>query len=95
VITHIILIKLKDSDEEAANNMRSKLLEMKDKIEVLKDLSVGVDFSHAEISYDVAMIAQFNSKEDLNAYIEHPAHVKVGKYIEDVQAKVIAADFEV
>jgi hypothetical protein len=95
VITHIILVKLKNSNEGSINSMKNKLLGMKGKIESLKDLSVGADFVHAEISYDIAMIAQFNSKEDLNAYITHPAHIEVGKYIEDVQAKVVAVDFEV
>lgn len=94
MITHIILIKLKDNNEDAINNMKSKLLGMKGKIEFLKDLSVGVDFAHAEISYDIAMVAQVNSKEDLNAYIAHPVHIEVGKYIEEIQAKVVAVDYE-
>jgi hypothetical protein len=93
--THIIFVKLKDSNEEAIDSMKNKLLGMKGKIECLKDLTVGVDFIHAEISYDIAMIAQFDSKEDLNAYIKHPAHAEVGKYIEDVQAKVVAVDYEI
>lgn len=95
MITHIILVKLKENNEEAINGIKDKLLGMNGKIEYLKDLSVGVDFAHAEISYDVAMIAQFNSKEDLNAYIVHPAHIEVGKYIEDIQAKVVALDYEI
>jgi hypothetical protein len=41
------------------------------------------------------MIARFNSKEELHAYIEHPAHIDVGKYIGNVQAKVVEADFEI
>lgn len=94
MITHIILVKLNNSNEEAIDSMKNKLLGMKGKIECLKDLSVGVDFVHAEISYDIAMVAQFDSKEDLNAYIAHPVHIEVGKYIETVQAKVVAVDYE-
>ncbi|MDR1202203.1 MAG: Dabb family protein [Tannerellaceae bacterium] len=41
------------------------------------------------------MIARFDSKEDINAYIEHTEHIEVGKYIGNVQAKVVAADFEI
>ncbi len=95
MITHIVLIKLKDSNEEAIIGLKNKLMGMKGKIEELKDISVGADFVHAEISYDVALIAQFNTKEDLNAYIAHPAHTEVGKYVEAVQDKIAAVDFEV
>ncbi len=95
MITHIILLKLNDSNAEAVDNMKNKLLGMKGQIEYLKDLSVGVDFAHGGVSYDVAMIAQFDSKEDLNAYLTHPAHIEVGKYVEAVQAKVAAVDFEI
>ena len=95
MITHIILVKLKDNNEEAINGIKNKLLGIKGKIEYLKDLSVGVDFVHSEISYDIAMVAKFNSKEDLNAYIAHPSHIEVGKYIEDIQENVVAVDYEI
>lgn len=94
MITHIVLIKLKDSNEEAIISLKNKLMGMKGKIEELKDITVGADFVHAEISYDVALIAQFNTKEDLNAYIAHPAHIEAGKYVEAVQDKIAAVDFE-
>ena len=94
MITHIILIKLKDRNEDAVNSMKEKLLGMKEKIEALTSLSVGADFFHAEISYDIAMIAQVESKEALSAYLNHPVHIEVGKYIESVGAQVAAADYE-
>lgn len=94
MITHIVLIKLKDSNEEAITDLKNKFIGMKGKIEELKDISVGADFAHAEISYDVALIAQFNTKEDLNTYLAHPAHQEVGKYVEAVQDKIAALDFE-
>ena len=94
MVTHIIFVRMKEGTEETIDNMKEKLLGMKGKIECLKDLTVGVDFFHAEISYDLAMVAQFDSKEDLNAYLAHPAHIEVGKYIQAVKAEVVAVDYE-
>ncbi len=94
MITHIILIKLKDRNDDSVNGMKEKLLGMKEKIEALTSLSVGADFAHAEVSYDIAMIAQLESKEALTAYLNHPAHIEVGKYIASVEAEVAAADYE-
>ena len=94
MITHIILLKLNDTSKDSIDAIKNRLLGMKGQIECLRDIVVGVDFVHAEISYDVVMIAHFDSKKDLNAYIAHPAHVEVGKYIEAVQADVVAIDYE-
>ncbi len=94
MVTHIIFVKLIEGSEQAIDRMKQMLLGMKGKIECLKDLTVGVDFGHAEISYDLAMIAQFASKEDLNRYLAHPTHIEVGEYIKTVQAKVAAVDYE-
>ncbi|HEY3426699.1 MAG TPA: Dabb family protein [Negativicutes bacterium] len=94
MITHIILLKLNDTGKDRIAAMKDRLLGMKGQIECLREITVGVDFVHAPISYDIVMIAHFESKKDLDAYIAHPAHVEVGKYIEEVQAKVIAIDYE-
>jgi len=95
MITHIVLLKLQNRDQESIEKMKEVILSMKGKIECLRDLTVAADFFHAKISYDVAMIAQFDSKEDLNMYLAHPAHIEVGKYIENIQAKVVAVDYEI
>lgn len=94
MITHIVALKLNDTGKESIDAVRKRLLGMKGRIEYLRDITVGVDFAHAPISYDIVMIAHFDSKKDLNAYITHPAHVEVGKYIEEIQAQVVAIDFE-
>lgn len=57
------------------------LLSMQGKIEFLRDLKVEVDIRHGESSYDIALIAKFDSMEDFNAYLVHPVRVEVSKYI--------------
>jgi hypothetical protein len=95
MITHIILLKLKNRSQESIEKAKDTLLSMKGKIEYLRDLTVAVDFLHADISYDIALIAKFDSREDLKAYVVHPVHVKIGKYVEEVQESIAAIDYEV
>lgn len=94
MITHIILLKLQDRSKESIEKAQDALLSMKGKIEYLRDLTVAVDFLHADISYDIVMIAKFDSKEDLKAYVAHPVHVEIGKYIEKVTENIAAIDYE-
>ncbi|SHJ80958.1 Dabb family protein [Propionispora hippei] len=94
MITHIVALKLNDTGKESIDALKNRLLGMKGQIKYLRNITIGVDFVRAPISYDIVMIAHFDSKEDLDAYISHPAHVEVGKYIEEIRAQVVAIDFE-
>jgi len=57
------------------------LLSMQGKIEFLDDLKVKVDIRHGTSSYDIILITEFASMEDFDAYLIHPVHIEVSKYI--------------
>lgn len=82
LIIHNVFFKLKDRSQESIARTRDVLLSMKDKIDYVQDLRVEADILHASLSYDLALIATFSSMEDLQAYVDHPAHIEVSKYIE-------------
>lgn len=84
MITNHLLIKLKERNTENAEKAKSMLLSMKGKIDVLRDIQVEIDIRHGEASYDLLLITQFSSMEDMEAYLSHPVHVEVSKYIADV-----------
>lgn len=84
MITNNQLIKLKDRSSENIMKARNVLLGMQGKIEFLRDLKVEVDIRHGASSYDILVIAQYDSMKDLEAYIVHPVHVEVSKYIASV-----------
>jgi hypothetical protein len=94
MITHNILIKLKDRNSESIGNVRDKLLSMKDKIESLRDLKVKVNIRQDGSSYDILQIAQYDSMEDLEAYIVHPVHIEVSRYMEDVIDSIAVVCYE-
>jgi len=84
MITNNLLLKLKERNSETIAKTKDVLLSMQGKIEFLCDLKVELDIRHGESSYDIALIAQFASMEDFDAYLVHPAHLEVAKYIASV-----------
>ncbi len=74
-----MLIKLKEINKESIEKARDTLLSMKGKIETLRDLKVEVDIRNG--SYDIMVITKYDSLEDLDAYLVHPVHLEVAKYI--------------
>ena len=94
MITHIVLIKLKDESAENIEKAKNILMDMKGKIQELKDIEVGVDITHSDRSYNLVLITKFENIIDLEAYQVHPVHVKVAEYIVSVRASTVTVDFE-
>jgi len=82
MITNNVLIRLKERNKENIEKARETLLNMKGKIETLHDLKVEVDIRQGD--YDIMLITKYDSIEGLNAYLVHPIHLEVGKYIASV-----------
>lgn len=94
MITHIVFFKLKDRSEENIQRTREVLASMEGKIPQLRSLEVGVDVVRSERSYDLALVAKFDSMEDLQIYNDHPVHQEVIRYIAEVKDVSVAVDYE-
>jgi hypothetical protein len=94
VLTHIVLLKLRDAGPENKAKVRAVLAGMAGKIPQLRHLEVGVNIIHSDRSYDLAVVARFNSVEDLQAYQNHPHHVEVLNYLQDVRLEAVVVDYE-
>lgn len=100
-ITHIIMFKLKESSEENIQLVGKNLTKL-NAIELIKAMQIVVNKDKTEYAYDLAMIMQFDSKEDTEKYLIHPIHkndvvIKVTPYIEktaviDLNAKDIPSN---
>lgn len=94
MLTHVVLFKLLDSGKDNVTAVVSKISSLQDKIPELCSLKVGADILHSERSYDLALIATFNSMADLEAYQVHPEHLKVLEYLLTVRESSIVVDFQ-
>ena len=101
MIKHIVMWKLREfpSREEklkTARNLRQKLLDIKKSIKQIMTIEVGLNTDKASASnYDVILITQFASIEDLQAYKVHPAHQELVEYLQTIRELRVAIDYEV
>jgi hypothetical protein len=94
LITHIVFFKLNDPTPVVIEKTRQALQSLYSKVPSLKHIEVGVDVLKNPRSYDIALIAKFDSLAGLNEYEHHPEHVKVGEYIRSVSKSVVSVDYE-
>ena len=80
MIRHIVVWRLKESDNktEIANTMKKELEALKDKIDAIVDIEVGLNCNPTENASDSSWGSALKSKEDLETYIDHPDHKYVG-----------------
>ena len=94
MVKHIILWKLKSdvSDPVAAKaEAKSRLESLVGKIPGLLHLEIRQAFQ----GMDYALYSEFESKEALAAYREHPAHLAAKEHFHHFLNTRVAADYEV
>ncbi len=99
MLKHIVLWKLKETAEgnTKEENMilaKDKLLALPTSIYQIKSLTVGSDVLHGDKSFDMGLVADFDSLEDMKLYQVHPDHVAVASFIGKITADRATLDFE-
>lgn len=100
MIKHIVLWKLKEeaNGHDKATNaklIKQKLEDLNGKIPGLLKIEVGIDFLQTPESADVVLYSEFESKEALLVYAEHPLHKAVMPFILEARNERRVADYEV
>lgn len=80
MIKHIVVWRLADTPDKAEKAMaiKTNLEALKNKISVIKEIEVGINFNETDSASDVVLVSAFETKEDLNTYVNHPDHKSVG-----------------
>jgi len=84
MIVHIVMFDFKDENKKEVIAKAKTMLEaLVEKIEPLLSMEVGVDFNGSERAMDLSLISIFETKEGLNTYATHPAHLEVVAFIKE------------
>lgn len=99
MIKHIVMWKLKEnalnnSKIENAITIKTKLESLKNDIDVLKHIEVGINCTDISNNYDVILYCEFDGLEDLSTYQTHPKHVEAGKFVKEVTESRVCVDYK-
>lgn len=97
-IRHVVSWKLAESDAtvrgEQAAEIARRLNALMGVVPELRMVSAGANVAHPDVNWDVTLVADVDTLDDLAAYQVHPAHQEAGAYIKSVVASRVAVDFE-
>ena len=94
MLIHIVCWKYKPDVRDAARDEhRRRLKELSQLVEGLARLDVGADILHLDRSFDTGLVAEFESREALDAYSEHPEHQAVASIGRELAEKAVSVDF--
>lgn len=97
MVKHIVIWRLPDTPdkEKRMQDIKVNLEALKDKIEYIKEIHVGISFNHTEFGSDVVLESVFESKEALEAYLVHPEHKAFGaEYVRPYVSERRVIDYE-
>ncbi len=94
MVKHIVFFKLKENTPIDAETIKERLLTMKEHIEVLQNIEVGINFAQEERAYDIALLTDFNSEKDLNIYAKHPFHQNIITFMKEVAISSKVVDYK-
>lgn len=101
MVKHIVFFKLAEAAEgktklELANFIKSELENLILFIPELKKIEVGVNIPNApKTDFDIALYSEFENMAGVDAYQEHPEHLKVAAFIGKVRTARAAVDYEI
>ena len=100
MIKHIVIWKLKDSahGNDRSTNARlakEKLESLRGQIAGLRAIEVGIDFSATASSADMVLYSEFDSREALAAYQNHPLHQAIVSFVGPAISERRMVDYEV
>ena len=97
MIRHVVMFKFKPENKaENIAKTRAMLEALPQKISWIVRSETHVNSNpEDERNYDLLLISDFNTLEDLQKYIVHPAHKAVGAFMRPVRESRACTDFEI
>ena len=97
MIKHIVMWKIRgDTPAERESNARvvkASLESLRGRVPGLNKLDVGLDLSRADYACDVVLVSEFESPAALEAYAEHPEHLRVKREMSGLRTARYQVDY--
>jgi hypothetical protein len=89
MVIHTVLMRF-DDPGDADETVR--LLRRAEEIDVVRRISVGRNLSSVASSYDVGLVIEFDSLDDLAVYLAHPLHEEAGAFSRPRRTAIASCD---
>ncbi len=99
MVKHVVCWRLKSNfssaeKEEKLKKMQEALKALKNKIPFIVTLEVGINIPEVSTeNYDIVLIVEVNSIDELNSYQQHPEHLKVKSLVQELTQSRACVDF--
>lgn len=95
MIRHICMFKLQEENKKSNLEEALKRTSILKKIPQIRNFEVVVNSDKApESNYELSLIFDFDSMDDLNEYQKHPNHIEFGNFIKSVRENRACIDYE-
>jgi len=95
MIKHIVFFKLSDEGMEQQDVIVEKLNNLKEEIDFIRALEVGVNFAEEERAFDIALTIIVDDKEALLDYASHEKHVEFVTFVKALDTHTKVVDYEI
>jgi len=99
MIRHIIMFKLtdvKDNEDrmQKVDKIKSAFMPLRNIINVVESYEIAINKRDTEFSYDIAIISEYITWNDLETYLKHPEHQKAIEICKDIKKDKAVIDYE-
>ena len=95
MIKHIVFFKLSPEGLKKQELIVSTLNNLKNEIEFVRELEVGINFAGEQRAFDIALTVVVDSKEALNEYAIHPKHIEFVNLVKSLDTQTKVVDYEI
>jgi quinol monooxygenase YgiN len=97
MIRHIVMWKLRGETAELQQAARARVKAafegLRGKIPGMRTIEIGSDVSGVDYACDVVLFSEFESREALAAYAQHPLHLQVREELGDLRTARYQVDY--
>lgn len=96
MIRHICMFKFKEDNKNENIKLALEKVQALKELPEIKRFEVVTNINEAPASnYELSLIFDFESMDDLNAYQKNPRHLEFGNFIKSVREDRACIDFEI
>jgi len=94
MVKHIVMFNFKNENKKENLEKAKMMLDaLVGTVPSLKSMEVGINFSKEERAMDLSLYSEFNDKEGLELYVNHPEHLEVVRFIKSVASSSKVVDY--